>query len=55
LRKIKIEVLNDERLPALVIVLKDVYVTNWTLGELHAHSNLLTEEISLGYHPVDVF
>jgi phage tail-like protein len=56
LQEVKIEVLNEERLPSLVIVLKDVYVANWALGEFHAqNSNLLMEEISLGYRSVDVF
>lgn len=56
LHEARIEVLNEVQLPVLVVVLKDVYVISWGLGELHAqNSNLLMEEISLGYRSVDVF
>jgi phage tail-like protein len=56
LQQVKIEVLNEEQAPALVVVLKDVYVKTWALGELHAqNSNLLMEEISLGYRSIEVF
>jgi len=55
LREVKIEVLNEEHLPLLVITLKNVYVKTWALGELHAQkSNLLMEEISLGYHTIEI-
>lgn len=55
LREVKIEVLNEEHLPVLVITLKNAYVKTWALGELHAQkSNLLMEEISLGYHTIEI-
>jgi len=55
IREVKIEVLNEEHSPVLVVVLKNVYVKTWALGELHAQkSNLLMEEISLGYHTIEI-
>lgn len=51
----KIEILNEEHLPVMTIVLRNVSVKSWTLGELHAQkSNLLMEEIGLSYQSVEV-
>lgn len=55
LPEVKIEILNEEHLPVMVIVLKNISVKSWSLGELHAQkSNLLMEEIGLGYQCVEI-
>jgi phage tail-like protein len=55
LEEIKIELLNEEHSPVLVIVLKNVQVKTWSLGELHAQkSNLLMEEIGLAYQTIEI-
>jgi phage tail-like protein len=55
LPEVRIEVLNDEHEPALTIVLKDVSLNNWSLGELHAQkSGLLMEEIWLSYKAISI-
>ena len=53
LPEVRIEVLNEEHKPGMIIRLKNVTVAGWQLGELNAHkSELLMEEITLHYQSI---